>query len=354
MKMIEDRIYELIAAHLAGETDKEQNEQLREWLGRSAENKRVFEEMSAMWIYGLTDGKRMEESKEIVLGGVLASVRRRRLLKPVAAVAAIAVAVSLGFAASAVFFRPRQVVETVTVEPEPIAGPEGEIAISTLPGQKAEATLSDGTKVWLNSGTTITYPAAYGIEERNATLVEGEVFMEVAKNEEMPFVLNTSEGFIKVHGTSFNVRDYASDHSMTISLKEGSIEYVASDNQSKVMMVPGQKVVLDKIADVELKERVDSVVKSSPAMVLQKCDTEIESVWRFGELKIERKGFSDLMTEMERWYGVEIEVSGNVPVDSYYWMTIKTESLREMLGLLRKITPLSYEINGKQVSIKIK
>ena len=178
--------------------------------------------------------------------------------------------------------------------------------------------------------------------------------MEVAKNEEMPFVLNTSEGFIKVHGTSFNVRDYASDHSMTISLKEGSIEYVASDNQSKVMMVPGQKVVLDKTADGELKERQDSVVQSSPAMVLQKCDTEIESVWRFGELKIERKSFSDLMTEMERWYGVEIEVSGNVPVDSYYWMTIKTESLREMLGLLRKITPLSYEINGKQVSIKIK
>lgn len=354
MKMIEDRIYELIAAHLAGETDKEQNEQLREWLGLSAGNVRLFDELSAMWMCGLIDDKQMEKSKEVVLGRVLASVRRRRFLRPVGAVAAIAVAVSLGFAAAAAFFRPERVIESIAVEPDPMAGPEGEIAISTLPGQKAEATLSDGTKVWLNSGTTITYPAAYGIEERKATLVEGEVFMEVAKSEEMPFVLHTSEGFIKVHGTSFNVRDYASDHSMTISLKEGSIEYIASDNQSKVLMVPGQKVVLDKIVDGQFKERQDSVVKVSPTMVLQKCDTEIESVWRFGELKIERKSFSDLMTEMERWYGVEIEVSGDVPLDNYYWMTIKTESLREMLGLLRKITPLTYEINGKQVSIKIK
>ena len=285
---------------------------------------------------------------------MLKSVRRRRILRPAAAVASVAVAVSLGFAAAAVFFRPDQPVETAAVEPLPLAGSEGEISISTLPGQKAEATLSDGTKVWLNSGTRSTYPAGYGLEERNATLVEGEVFMEVAKNEEMPFVLNTSEGFIKVHGTSFNVRDYASDQSMTISLKEGSIEYFASDNQSKVLMVPGQKVVLDKIVETPSKERRDSVVKSSAAMVLQKCDVEIESVWRFGELKIERKSFRDLMSEMERWYGVEIEVSGEAPADSYYWMTIKTESLREMLALLTKITPLTYKIDGKNVSIIVK
>lgn len=348
MKMIEDRIYELIAAFLAGETDEEQNRLLQEWIGKSAGNKRVFDELSAMWIYGLTGDNQMEKSKEIVLGKVLSSVRRRRLLRPVAAVAAITAAVSLGFAVATFFLRPERIVETVVSEPE------GEITLSTLPGQKAEATLSDGTRVWLNSGTTITYPAAYGLGARNATLVEGEIYMEVTKNEEMPFILNISEGFIKVHGTSFNVRDYTSDPSMTISLKEGSIEYIASDNKSNLMMVPGQKVVLDKTADGELKERQDSVVQSSPAMVLQKCDAEIESVWRFGELKIERKSFRDLMSEMERWYGVEIEVSGEAPADSYYWMTIKTESLREMLALLTKITPLTYKIDGKNVSIIVK
>ena len=348
MTMIEDKKYELIAAHLAGETDKEENERLSEWIGKSAENKRVFEELSAMWTYGLTDDNQMEKSKEVVLGRVLSSVRRRRLLRPVAAVASIAAAVSLGFVAAAIFLRPERIVETMVSEPE------GEITLSTLPGQKAEATLADGTRIWLNSGTTITYPAAYGIGERTTTLVEGEVFMEVAKNVDMPFVLNTSEGFVKVYGTSFNVRNYPTDQSMTISLKEGSIEYFSSDNQSKVLMVPGQKVVLDKKVESPAGELKDSVVQLSSAMVLQKCDAEVESVWRFGELKIERKSFSDLMTEMERWYGVEIKVSGNIPADSYYWMTIKTESLREMLALLAKITPLTYKIDGKDVAINVK
>ena len=59
MKMIEDRIYELIAAHLAGETDKDQNERLREWIGKTADNKRVFEELSAMWSFSMPDCKQM-------------------------------------------------------------------------------------------------------------------------------------------------------------------------------------------------------------------------------------------------------------------------------------------------------
>ena len=331
--MNEERIYELIAAFLAGETDKEQNGRLLEWIGQSAENKQVFDMLRSVWIYSAADGGQMEKSKTAVLERVLRSARRRRLWKPVAAAAALTVAVSLGFAAA-----------TLTMDQEPQIEPvaivqEGEITLNTLPGQKARATLPDGTSIWLNSGTTFTYPANYGLAERTATLVEGEIYLDVARKDGQTFTLNTSNGSILVHGTSFDARDYSWDHSMTVSLEKGSIEFLSGDGTATVSLSPGKKLHIDK---------------DSGSMAFQRCDPEIESVWRFGEMRIEKESFLEVMADMEHWYGVEISVTGKTQKDTFYWMTIKNESLREMLGLLRKITPLSYEIDGKHVSIKLK
>ncbi|MBO6247798.1 MAG: FecR domain-containing protein [Bacteroidales bacterium] len=329
--MNEEKIYEIIAAFLIGESSKEENELLFEWLNQSTENRHIFNELKIAWQYAFADRQQMLESRTLILKTILARVRKRRLFRPAAAIAAFVLATGLGFAIASAIFKPLE-------DPTP-APHEGLITMSTLPGQKAEATLSDGTKIWLNSGTTISYPASYGIEDRTATLVEGEIFLDVAKKEGQLFTLNTSNGYVKVHGTSFDARNYSADQSMTISLEKGSIEFYSSDRSSKAMMNPGQKLSLDK---------------ASGSMVLQKCGSEIESVWRFGELKIEKKSFLEVMADMERWYGVEIQVTGNIPKTNYFWMTVKTESLREMLGLLKKITPLTYEIDGKSVLITVK
>lgn len=329
--MNEEIIYEIIAAFLVGESSKEENELLFEWLNQSTENRQIFNELKIAWQYAFADRQQMVESRTLILKTILARVRKRRLFRPAAAIAAFFLAAGLGFAIASAIFKPLE---------DPTSAPhEGIITMSTLPGQKAQATLPDGTKIWLNSGTTISYPATYGIENRTATLVEGEIYLDVAKKDGQLFTLETSNGLVKVFGTSFDVKNYADDQSMTLSLEKGSIEFYSSDESSKAAMAPGQKLFLDK---------------ASGSMVLQKCDAEIEFVWRFGELKIEKKDFLEVMSDMERWYGVEIEVSGNIPKDNYFWMTVKTESLREMLGLLKKITPLSYKIEGKDVSVTVK
>lgn len=331
--MKEENIYELIAAYLAGETDKEQNERLQEWVGLSEENKQVFESLRLAWGASLADYGKMYEIKDQVLKKVLNKAGKRRLLRPAISAAALVGALMLGAAVASLLNKPGQVEAPVALVPE------GEITLSTLPGQKAETLLPDGTKVWLNSGTTITYPAAYGVKERTATLVQGEIYLNVSKKDDQLFTLNTPDGIIKVHGTSFDVMSYPADPSMTVSLEDGSIELLTNDNASNTFISPGQKLNLDR---------------SSGKIVLQRCDPALESVWRFGELKITREDFLDVMADMERWYGVEIKVIGKIPKDSYFWMTIKTESLREMLGLLRKITPFSYEIDGKNVLIRLK
>ena len=83
---------------------------------------------------------------------------------------------------------------------------------------------------------------------------------------------------------------------------------------------------------------------------LMACDAELDAIWRLGRLRIEGDGFKDLVEKMERWYGVDIKVEGrNLP--NQYWMTIKTESLREMLEIINRITPIEYWINGEEVRI---
>ncbi len=329
--MNEERLYEIIAAYLAGESSEVENDLLLEWIRQSPKNRRIFNELKIGWQYAMADRSQMGKSKIQIFKAILARVRKRRFFRPTAAVTAFVLASGLGFALAAITLKPKEALTQIT--------PEGLITMSTLPGQKAETTLPDGTRIWLNSGTTISYPASYGIESRTATLVEGEIYLDVAKKDGQLFTLETSNGLVKVYGTCFDAKNYVKDQSMTLSLEEGSIEFYSSDESSKAAMAPGQKLLLDKV---------------SGSMVLQKCDAGIESVWRFGELKIEKKSFLELMTDMERWYGVEIEVSGNIPKNNYFWMTVKTESLREMLGLLKKITPLTYDIDGKSVSIKVK
>ena len=329
--MNEERIYEIIAAYLAGESSEVENDLLLEWIRQSLKNRRIFNELKIGWQYAMADRSQMGKSKIQIFKAILDRVRKRRFFRPTAAVAAFVLASGIGFALAAITLKPKESLTQIT--------PEGLITMSTLPGQKAETTLPDGTRIWLNSGTTISYPASYGIESRTATLVEGEIYLDVAKKDGQLFTLETSNGLVKVYGTSFDAKNYAEDQSMTLSLEKGSIEFYSSDESSKATMAPGQKLLLDK---------------ASGSMALQKCDAEIESVWRFGELKIEKKNFLEVMADMERWYGVEIEVSGHIPKDNYYWMTIKTESLREMLGLLKKITPLSYKIEGKDVSVTVK
>jgi len=321
--MKEEIPYELIASFLAGETGEEQNRRLQEWIDQSPENKRVFDDSRAIWGGSLVDYRQMEKTKDQVLKHVLSKTSRRKVFKPLLYAACLAGALMIGALSSVVILNRT-------------AKPSGDITVTTALGQKAETTLPDGTKIWINSGTTISYPSDYGVKNRIARLVDGEIYLEVTKSESQPFILETPDGFVKVHGTSFNVEDYLDDDEAAISLKEGSIEHVSSDGVFRTMMDPGQMVRIDK---------------KTGHISLSSCDAENEALWHDGELKLERMNAQDIIKKIERWYGVEINVTGNINNENYYWMTIKTESLRELLSLIDKVVPISYEIEGKKVSV---
>ena len=123
--MTEETIYELIAAYLAGETEKEQNERLYEWIGQSYDNRYLFETLRMAWGASLADYGQMTKSKELILGKALAKTRRRRILNPVLSAACLIGALSLGFLASLIINK------EATTEPVTLA-PAGRSATANL------------------------------------------------------------------------------------------------------------------------------------------------------------------------------------------------------------------------------
>lgn len=201
-------------------------------------------------------------------------------------------------------------------------------------GQKSQVILADGTKVWLNSGSQLSYAANPRGKYRKVNL-EGEAYFEVVKNTHRPFLVQTKDYSVKVYGTKFNVRTYDDFRGSETILKEGSIS-ILSKHHDEIKMTPGDRFLFT----------------GNNQYTLSKVDPDLYLSWKDNVLKIDNETLTDLIVRMERWYGVKINVKNfDVVKDLRYTLTIKTESLREMLDLMRFVTPFNYSIKGENVEL---
>lgn len=201
-------------------------------------------------------------------------------------------------------------------------------------GHKSNMVLADGTSVWLNSGSTLLYSIDY--KNRRKVHLNGEAFFDVAKDKKDPFLVETRDYTVRVYGTQFNVRAYGDSRESETILKEGSVSILTKNNR-EIKMLPGQRFFLNENNKYSLSEVM-------PDLYL--C-------WKDNLLKTNKERLEDLIIRMEHWYGVKIHVENIEKVKNLeYTLTIQTESLREMLDLMRVITPFQYEINGKNVKLR--
>lgn len=203
-------------------------------------------------------------------------------------------------------------------------------------GQRSQVTLYDGTKVWLNSGTKLRYPVVFSHNTRNVYL-EGEAYFDVSKDSHHPFVVNAGRLQIEVLGTRFDVYAYPGDNEFSATLEEGSVNAVNTATGHSMTLKPGEQVILNSGAS---------------AMNLLKVNTELYTSWKENLLKFEDAPFEDVIRKMGRWYDVRITVDPTINAKERYTMTIKTESLREMLQLISKTTKMDYDIKGNRVLIQ--
>ena len=204
--------------------------------------------------------------------------------------------------------------------------------VTTPYGARTSFKLPDGSEVWLNSGSKISFPKQYG-KVRNVELL-GEAYFEVVKDGK-PFVVKTSLGTVKVMGTSFNAKAYAGETFET-TLVEGSVN-VCNITNKLMTLKPGQQSSITPTNEISLKE----------------VNTELSTSWREGRLIFVHEPFQNVAKALERWYNVKIELQGEKLKKLGYTGTIEMETFSEVLELINTTTSIKYKFDKNTRVLKI-
>jgi len=204
--------------------------------------------------------------------------------------------------------------------------------VTTPYGARTNFKLPDGSEVWLNSGSVISFPRQYGAI-RNVELI-GQAYFHVVKDGK-PFFVKTGYGSVEVMGTSFDVEAYANDDFVT-TLVEGSVKVSDKTNQVATLK-PGQQ----------------SIITSSNAFTYKEVRTDLITSWKEGKLIFVKEPFANVAKELERWYNVKIELQGERLKKLGYTGTIEMESFGEVLDLINVTTPIKSSFDKSTRILKI-
>ena len=206
--------------------------------------------------------------------------------------------------------------------------------ISAPRGSRIQFTLPDGTHGFLNGGSSLKYPTNF-TKRRQIELI-GEGYFEVKKDEKHPFTVQTHHADIRVLGTKFDVCAYKRDQEVITTLEEGSVQVLNKKRDQRMVLHPGEQ------------NRINTITGE---MKSQSVKTNLYTSWKENMLRFNNTPFAEVVKKMERWYGVKIVLDKSLQYSENYTMTIRTESLRELLELLKITTPMEYEIKQDTVYI---
>ena len=204
----------------------------------------------------------------------------------------------------------------------------------TKAGEKLTITLSDGSKVKLNSVSKLKFPDSFGDGERIVNL-EGEAYFEVAKDTSRPFIIKTQGFDTEVLGTSFNL--ISKEHKNELALVEGAVKIKKHHGES-VFLKPDQKAVLNTKGDIEISE----------------FDVLTTLGWKDAILVFDNDKLPKIIETLENWYGVEIELEKGAFMNGSYTGIFKDESLENVLRGISATCDFQYEINSKKVFLTSK
>jgi transmembrane sensor len=202
--------------------------------------------------------------------------------------------------------------------------------MTTPKGRQFNLVLADGSKVWLNAASSITFPTVFVGTERKVTIT-GEVYFEVAHNTTKPFVVEQGENAVRVLGTHFNVNAYDNEKVVSVTLLEGSVN-VSRGNSSQII-VPGQQAQINKEEQINLIKNVD-------------MDHVV--AWKNGRISFQGADLGTVMRQVSRWYDVDIEFKENLD-DRFYADMARTTMLSDVLKALELTTDVHFKIEGRKV-----
>ena len=329
-------IDELIANYLTEGLDKNALDELKTWIAASAENQQYFICQREIWFSAVSREAASVYDKDKAFENFRTRVESQKEIQSTS---------RRGFSLSALWRYAAVVAIIIAVGC--ISYWQGEvnvkdtfadISVEAPLGSKTKLYLPDGTLVWLNAGSRMTYSQGFGVDNRKVEL-EGEGYFEVKRNEKIPFFVKTKDLQLQVLGTKFNFRDYPEDHEVVVSLLEGKVGLNNLLREEKeAVLSPDERAVLNKANGLLT---VESVTASNA------------SQWTDGYLFFDEELLPDIAKELERSYNVKIHIANDsLKTFRFYGNFVRREqNIQEVLEALASTEKMQYKIEERNITI---
>lgn len=226
-------------------------------------------------------------------------------------------------------------------------------------GSMTKVVLSDGTQVWLNSGSKLFYPNHFTGNTRHVKLL-GEAFFDVFKDKHHPFIVTTTSFNLKVLGTAFNVRSYLNDNTSEAALVRGKIEVtLINQPDKKIILRPSEKLTVKnsysslKAGQGDLNSSSEKTALISLSTIHQSAHDSLptEALWLENKLVFDEEPFESIAHKMERRYNVSIVFKNNAIKKESFTGKFYNESVYKVLQSLQTIESFNFNIKNNQVTI---
>lgn len=325
----------LINLHITGKIGPADQLKLDEWLNQSTKNRELFGQLSTdlyreQLISGMQQYDReaaLERLNKRIAVSVVPLQRKRSIKKALLIAAVIAGIIFLPLA-----YQYRAVINSWF---HPLTY---KIAMARQ-GERKILELSDGTKVWLNSGTTLKYPASFDGDTRKITLKSGEAFFEVAHDAHKAFIVNANGADVQVLGTSFEVSAFDQDQEMKVTVSTGKVGVMpAAVHQPATFLLPGDRAIIDRIHHT---------------LHLVHVDTADIAAWRSNRLVFADQPLPEVFASLERKYNVHIQIESNRLFTEKVTMRLNNQPIDNVLTALSFANHFKYQkINAQLIVVK--
>ncbi len=357
----------LITKVLSGDASELEQQELLVWLGENESNIEQFGELESIW-NALAIMKNTNEfdyqkahskfySKTLIESSTKNNNSRQLSVFDyfVRVAAILVIAVSIPYAAYTYFKSSDSNNNVRTCE------------VYTPKGSRSLITLSDGTRIWLNAESKITYPDKF-VGKTREVFLEGEGYFTVAKDKKHPFIVKTSDINIKVLGTTFNVKSYPSENTIQTTLIEGSVVIEGNgsgvEKVDRIELKPNQQAVFIRhntftpnTESSKSNKVADNVAVASnlkKVSVNEEINTNNYTSWKDNKLYFDNEQFESIAVKLERRFGVNISFNDNEVVNYRFSGRFDQISIEEALAALQFASPFKYSIDHANIYIGIK
>jgi len=206
--------------------------------------------------------------------------------------------------------------------------------ITTPAGGTWEVHLPDGTKVWLNNASSLTYPATFRSRRERVVALAGEAYFEVAKDRDHPFIVKSGLQETRVLGTHFNINAFPEENGITTTLLEGCVTVGIAGSNLKKTLLPGKQSRL-----------------AGDHITITDADTDRALGWKNGYFRFDHTPVVQAMRELSRWYGIDVQYSGPVSDERLSGRISRFKDISKVLIALEATRTVHFKVEGRRVTV---